>query len=67
MNRKSRWVAVGLVAATAMVGATAQAGKEIIHDAEYYVLKAQHGEKWAEQDKAIDANWFLHGKLISNV
>ncbi|MBW2227912.1 MAG: sulfatase-like hydrolase/transferase, partial [Deltaproteobacteria bacterium] len=28
--------------------------KEIIHDAEYYVLEAQHGDKWAAQDKELD-------------
>jgi len=28
---------------------------EIIHDAEYYVLEAQHGEAWAAEDKEIDA------------
>jgi arylsulfatase len=28
---------------------------EIIHDAEYYVLEAQHGERWAEQDKELQA------------
>jgi arylsulfatase len=27
--------------------------QKIIHDAEYYILKAQHGDKWAEQDKEI--------------
>ncbi|MBT8333623.1 MAG: sulfatase-like hydrolase/transferase, partial [Deltaproteobacteria bacterium] len=26
---------------------------EIIHDAEYYVLEAQYGEKWAAEDKAL--------------
>ena len=26
---------------------------EIIHDAEYYVLEAQHGKKWAEEDKDL--------------
>ena len=29
-------------------------GSEIIHDAEYYVLEAQHGEKWAAEDKDLD-------------
>jgi len=29
-------------------------GKEIIHDAEYYVLEAQHGKKWAAEDKELD-------------
>jgi arylsulfatase len=29
--------------------------QEIIHDAEHYLLEAQHGAKWAAEDKAIDA------------
>jgi arylsulfatase A-like enzyme len=28
---------------------------DIIHDAEHYVLEAQHGEKWAKEDKALNA------------
>ena len=28
--------------------------QDIVHDAEYYVLKAQHGDKWAAEDKEID-------------
>lgn len=36
--------------------AFAQAGEsKIIHDAEYYILDAQHGEKWAVEDKNLDA------------
>jgi arylsulfatase len=27
---------------------------QIIHDAEYYVLEAQHGKKWAAEDKKLD-------------
>ncbi|MEP3045258.1 MAG: sulfatase-like hydrolase/transferase [Roseibium sp.] len=34
--------------------ATAQE-TNIIHDAEYYILKAQNGERWLKEDKAIDA------------
>jgi arylsulfatase A-like enzyme len=30
-----------------------QASNEIIHDAEHYVLEAQHGEMWAAQDKEL--------------
>jgi arylsulfatase len=26
---------------------------EIIHDAEYYILEAQHGDQWKEQDKGL--------------
>jgi len=29
--------------------------KDIIYDGEYRFLQAQHGEKWAEQDAALDA------------
>ena len=39
------------VAATMTFG-TLQA-KPIVHDSEYYILKAQHGDKWAKEDKAI--------------
>lgn len=28
---------------------------EIIHDAEHYILQAQHGERWAREDAEIDA------------
>ena len=28
--------------------------KEIVHDAEFYVLKAQHGQQWAAEDKEIE-------------
>ena len=34
--------------------AAAQA-QEIQHDADYYILKAQHGEQWIEDDAAVDA------------
>jgi len=33
--------------------AQAQAQK-IVHDAEYYVLEAQNGEKWAKEDSGLD-------------
>ena len=33
---------------------TAKEGGKRIHDAEYYVLEAQRGEKWAADDKKID-------------
>ena len=29
--------------------------QEIIHDAEYYILEAQNGQQWAEEDEALDA------------
>ncbi len=30
------------------------AAKEIIHDADYYILEAQHNKQWAEDDKKVD-------------
>ncbi len=30
-------------------------GKTIVHDAEYYVLEAQNGERWAAEDRTLDA------------
>ncbi|MHC4239609.1 MAG: sulfatase-like hydrolase/transferase [Planctomycetota bacterium] len=35
-------------------GAQVVQGAKIVHDAEYYILEAQNGEKWAAEDKAID-------------
>jgi arylsulfatase A-like enzyme len=38
----------------AFLSANAQAAKPIAHDAEYYILEAQNGQKWAAEDKEID-------------
>ena len=35
------------------IAGAAQA-RDIVHDAEFYVLEAQHSEKWATEDKAIN-------------
>ena len=35
--------------------AAAQGADKLIHDAEHYILKAQHGERWAKEDAEIDA------------
>ena len=29
--------------------------KKIVHDAEYYVLEAQNGERWAAEDERLEA------------
>jgi len=42
---------LALFAATA----PALAKGDIIHDAEYYILEAQHGQKWAADDESVDA------------
>ncbi|NOQ81990.1 MAG: sulfatase, partial [Methylophaga sp.] len=28
--------------------------KEIVHDAEYYILEKQNGERWSVEDKDLD-------------
>ena len=35
---------------------TQSVAEEIIHDAEYYILEAQHGQRWAKEDADLDAN-----------
>ena len=42
-----------LMIASAASHSVAASG-EIVHDAEYYILEAQNGEKWAADDKIID-------------
>ena len=48
------WVLGAALIAT-LVSGSASAKKDIVHDAEYYILKAQHGDTWATQDQAIEA------------
>jgi arylsulfatase len=45
------------IVATMFIGSgtgVVQAAGKIVHDAEYYILKAQYGEKWAKEDKALN-------------
>ena len=51
MNRKKLQMTLGL--STLFLCATASA-RDIIHDAEYYVLKSQHEDEWAREDDALD-------------
>ena len=49
-------LAAGLLTASMFTTALAQdADKAIVHDAEYYVLEAQHAKEWAGQDIALQA------------
>ena len=59
---KQRWIGAARIAVAVVVGllvisqtAAAQVSKpKIIHDSEYYILEAQHGQKWAVEDKDLD-------------
>ena len=44
-------VVMGLCFAVALPGLAAG----IVHDAEYYILEAQNGERWAVEDGELDA------------
>jgi len=39
---------------TAGKSATAQGSSKLVHDADYYVLEAQHKDQWAQDDKTVD-------------
>jgi len=42
------------VAAMGLSAAIPAQAKDIVHDTEYYILEAQNGEKWAQDDNAVD-------------
>jgi len=48
-----RTLIVILVAIATSYAAPSQAG-DVIHDAEYYILEAQNGERWAADDATVD-------------
>lgn len=50
-----RGIAVAAVIAGGAFSASAAEQSKIIHDAEHYLLEAQHGDKWATEDKTIQA------------
>ena len=57
-RQKARHPIAALVASAVITipGAlAAQEDNEIIHDAEFYVLKAQNGDRWAEEDERLQA------------
>ncbi|MBW1873087.1 MAG: sulfatase-like hydrolase/transferase [Deltaproteobacteria bacterium] len=44
---------VGL--SSGLMNAVQAQGSKIVHDAEYYILEAQNGERWAAEDEELDA------------
>ncbi|RKX31214.1 MAG: sulfatase, partial [Verrucomicrobia bacterium] len=44
-------VAISLLLSACTIGVWAQ---DIVHDAEYYILESQNGERWAAEDKELD-------------
>jgi arylsulfatase len=54
---RSVWAAAAVILCLGIVGSWASpaVAADIVHDAEYYVLKAQNGERWTAEDKKIEA------------
>jgi len=54
------------VCLAAILVASTGSAREVVHDAEFYVLKSQHGEAWAAEDaeltKRLEALRAKHGK-----
>ena len=48
---------IGFTAVLVVMPLSAAAAQEnqIVHDAEYYIISAQNGERWAAEDDALDA------------
>jgi arylsulfatase A-like enzyme len=50
-----RILAVVCMTTVGAIGMASSAmAKDVVHDAEYYVLKAQNGEKWAAEDEGLE-------------
>jgi arylsulfatase len=56
MKQATRSTLVAITLCSTLVPSHAQEQKpQIVHDAEYYILDAQHGQTWAVEDKELDA------------
>jgi arylsulfatase len=44
-----------VVALLGLLAVGAASAQDIVHDAEYYVIEAQNGERWLAEDKGLDA------------
>jgi arylsulfatase len=55
-STKCHRFAVGFALAALLLGnaTAANAAGKIVHDAEYYILEAQHGDKWRAEDRQLD-------------
>jgi arylsulfatase A-like enzyme len=47
-------VITGMILLLSTITAGSLQAEQLVHDSEYYILKAQNGEKWAADDKVVD-------------
>ena len=52
--QKTISLTVIILGSVAALTSGAQTDGQIVHDAEYYILEAQNGQKWAAEDKDLD-------------
>jgi len=50
----SKIMSFGGFLAACLLSAQVMAAKQLVHDAEYYILEKQNAEKWALEDKDLD-------------
>jgi arylsulfatase len=53
MDLARRWTILASLAAALGTPALGRQN-DIVHDAEYYILEAQNGERWADEDRTLD-------------
>ena len=49
------WLIAGGCMLACSAGAQRGSAEDIVHDAEYYILEAQNGERWEAEDRQLDA------------
>jgi len=54
MKKKVSIITIVMLFLSASMAIADTQGRKVIHDAEYYILEAQHGEKWKADDEAVD-------------
>ncbi len=52
VRRTLRWTAI--LSAACLISVQAMAATPLVHDAEYYILEKQNGERWSLEDKDLD-------------
>ena len=53
-KRVTRYLPGLLVVISGMTCTQTTSAQDIVHDAEYYILEAQNGERWANEDAGLD-------------